>query len=141
MGSEIVRAILIDPFKCSVTLVEHDSRDLWNVYRTLSHETVQVSIFDVVYPDIPFLDGDAIFYDSEASSRPLRRAFRVSGYSQPIAGKGLVLGTNMRGEMDDCITDLVTVRKATRFFERVDELGLVDTLTPWTPHHEAPLVP
>jgi hypothetical protein len=130
----IVRAILIDPFKCSVTLVDHDASDLRNIYSVLSHEMMRVSVFSIACPDDPVRDGDALFYDLEGMMSACNRFFRIAG-GQPICGKGLLLGADFNGEPAHCLSDLTCVRRATVFFERVEGIGLVRTFTPWKPHH------
>lgn len=87
-----MRAILIDPFDESVTEVEYDG-DYKNIYKLLSHPEHHVDCFTVVYLE----NGDGIFVDDEGLFKDPKHFFTYTGYDQPIAGKGLVLGTDEEG--------------------------------------------
>jgi len=114
-----IRAILIDPFACTVTEIEHDASDYKNVYPLLSHETMPVRMFQIVRIGD---DGDAIFVDEEGLLKPCDRWF--------IAGKGVVLGSDDEGETTSAKTSLITVRGLIRFAERQSR-GLALTEQPW----------
>jgi hypothetical protein len=57
----MVKGILIYPFACTVTEVEHDASDYQNIYPHLSHESMKVGMFEIVRLD----RGDAIYVDEE----------------------------------------------------------------------------
>ena len=122
-----IRAILIDPFACTVTEIEHDASDYKNVYPLLSHETMPVRMFQIVRIGD---DGDAIFVDEEGLLKPCDRWFILRGFSQPLAGKGVVLGSDDEGETTSAKTSLITVRGLIRFAERQSR-GLALTEQPW----------
>lgn len=113
-SKRMVRAILIDPFACTITEIKHDASDYKNVYAQLTHESMPVDIMEAVYP--PFLaDGDCIMVDEEGRLKPCDRWLLIEGYPQQIAGKGLVLGVDDEGETADAKTDIETVRQSIRF--------------------------
>lgn len=84
-------AVLIDPATRSITEVEYDG-DYKSIYKLIG-----ASCFDVVRID----RDDTIFVDDEGllNGKGMRTGFFVYGnYPQPLAGKGLVLGTDEEGE-------------------------------------------
>lgn len=121
-----VRGILIDPFKCEITEVEHDASDYKGIYKHLSHESMPVDLFTVVNLD----DGDAIFVDDEGLLKPCDRFFVWAGYHQPLAGKGLILGSDDEGETQSVKIAIDKVKRMTEFLERHPH-GLITTATPW----------
>lgn len=135
---KIVKAILIDPFKCSVSEVDLDASDYRNIYKHISHETMRVDIFTVAYPGDPFDSGDAIFVDDEGPLKACSRYFRVRGYSQPLCGKGLIIGSDDAGHERSARTPIQLIKRGLLFLERVEGLGLIQTYTPWQPRHEVP---
>jgi hypothetical protein len=82
-------AYLIDPMARSITEVEYDDSNYRNIC-----ELIDAQLFDVVRFSAT---RDVIFVDDEGLFNP-RGFFRVDGYPSPLAGKGLVLGTNSEGE-------------------------------------------
>lgn len=90
-----VKAILIDPFEKTVTEIEHDADNYRAIYSKLSHETMPVSCFTVVRIND---QDDTIFIDDEGLLKPCSHFFVYEGYPQPLAGKGLILGTNEEGD-------------------------------------------
>ena len=75
-----VRAILIDPFACTVTDVELDASHLDNLHRQLSHEVHPVRSLALAY--CPFLRvGEAIYVDNQGSLKgPVRFFLRSRVY-------------------------------------------------------------
>lgn len=131
-----VRAVLIDPWACSVSQVDHDADNIHETYRLLSHQTNAVSLLAVNYPDIPFDENDTIYSDHDGLLKPIDRYFKVPG-GQVIAGKGLVVGSDLVGEVGDFKTPFDLIRRTTFFLERIEAVGLVRTFNPWTPRHVA----
>lgn len=124
-----VRAILIDPFACTVTEVQHDADDMNDIYKLLSHESMKVGMFEVVSSRL-LKANDAIFVDEEGLQKRYARFFKFAGWHQPIAGKGLILGTDEEGDTVPCETSLDIVRMSTMFAERIgDDLAVTDR--PW----------
>lgn len=105
-----MKAILIDPFNETVTEVEHNG-DYKNIYKLLSHPEHPVSLFTVVNIE----HNDAIFLDDEGLLKDPKHFFVWEGYEQPLAGKGLVLGTNDEGDSISPVSTLNDIRKRVSF--------------------------
>jgi hypothetical protein len=132
-----MRAILIDPFACTITEVEHTGN--WRtIAPTLSHETQPVELFDVVRLGL----GDGIFVDDEGLMKRPERFFVLASYHDdngvpvPLAGKGLVIGSNAEGDARDAQVSLDWIKGQVRFYTRVGRC-LIRTETPWQPEPNA----
>jgi hypothetical protein len=131
-----VRAILIDPFTCAVTEVEHDASDYRNIYSLISHEVHPVHCFTCAYSSW-LRPGEAIFVDDNGLlNRPVR-FFKFADYAQPLAGKGLILGSSKSGKTIGATSKLLTITSAVVFGERVPGVGVVQTNTPWQKENAA----
>jgi hypothetical protein len=114
-----VRAILIDPFACTVADVEHDASHLDNVRLQLSHEVHPVHSLALAY--CPFLrNGEAIYVDNQGSLESPVRFFRIAGLEPPLAGKGLILGTDKEGNTISATSSLELITAAVTFAEMRD---------------------
>lgn len=124
-----MRGILIDPFECTVTDVEvggshaNDSVELLqSIHTLLSHATVKVDTFDVCQP--AHLTGrDVLYVDDDGLQHAPPRWFVHRGYHQPLAGKGLILGSDSAGNTRPAKTSLEQVRASVRFLEVVEADG------------------
>jgi hypothetical protein len=125
----MVRAILIDPFACSVTEVEHDADDYKSMYPLLSHESMPVGTFQLVSSAM-LAPGDAVFVDEEGLLKPCERWFKIAGFQQPLAGKGLVVGSDTNGDTASARTSVEAVKMGTIFGE-LHGSRLTQTNTPW----------
>ena len=127
------KGILIDPFACTVTEVDLIG-DYTCIYPLLSHESMPVTTFEATYPE-NLKDRDAVFVDEEGLLKSCDRFFLIAGhsYSQPLAGKGLVIGADAASNAISPATPLANIRKRVLFFEHVPGAGLHATDTPWTP--------
>lgn len=89
-----MKAYLIDPFAKNVTEVNYDG-NYKNIYKLISSETNPVSTFTCVNvneaEDTVFVDDEGLLGDMNS-----QQFFTLNGY--PLAGKGLVLGTNEDGD-------------------------------------------
>lgn len=81
-------AYLIDPEAKTVTEVTYDG-DFRSIYRLIGAEAFDAARFDE--------EGDTVFVDDEGLFKPYEY-FMIQGYSQPLAGKGLVLGSDEEGD-------------------------------------------
>ena len=125
-----VRGILVDPFACTVTDVELDSIDLANLHRMLSHEVYPVRSLALAY--CPFLRlGEAIYVDNVSLETPVR-LFRITGLEPPLAGKGLILGTDKEGTAISASSSLWLITAAVTFAQ-MREGRLIPISTPWAP--------
>lgn len=125
----MVRAILIDPFACTVTEVEHDANDYRHIYALLSHESMPVDCFTAVHSEM-LRDGEAIFVDDNGLLVPCDRFFVFAGFHQPLAGKGLILGSNKAGNTVAATSRLSIIQRCVIFAERIDD-RLTATETRW----------
>jgi hypothetical protein len=81
-------AYLIDPFAKTVDAVDYDG-DYKHIYALIDADTFDCARFNE--------HGDGVFVDDEGLiSGKSQEFFAIQGYSTPLAGKGLVLGCNMR---------------------------------------------
>jgi len=84
-----MKAYLIDTPNRSITEVEY-SGDYKHIY-----ELIECSTFDCVRFD----KGDAVFVDDNGLiNGPVYNFFGFKGYPNPLAGKGLILGSDEEGE-------------------------------------------
>lgn len=128
----LVKGILIDPFACTVIEVEHDADDYKNIHRLISHETKTVDIFTCAYSDL-LQPGEAVFVDDEGLLTPCDRFFMLNGHpTQPLAGKGLLLGSNGNGDTISASTSLECIKEQVMFLGR-DAGRLVRVAIPWQP--------
>jgi len=95
-----MKAYLIDPQEREIRQVDYDG-DYKSIYRLLDIELFTVVELneqrDVVYVDDEGLLKDPVYF------------FTVEGYGQPLAGKGLVLGTDGEGETVEPTLSLETL--------------------------------
>lgn len=127
-----VKAILIDPFTMTVTEVEHDADNYQGIYDLISHETMRVDTFTCAYSKL-LKPGDAIFVDDNGLLKPCERFFKYAGYEQPLAGKGLVLGSDNEGDTVAAKSSVDIVRVSTMFFTRQGNT-LSPATQPWEKH-------
>lgn len=105
-----MKAILIDPFEKTVTEVDHNG-NYRQIYTLLSHPEHRVDCFTVVQIE----NDDAIFVDDEGLLKDPKHFFVWRGYPQPLAGKGLILGTNDEGDSVDAVISVEDVKKRVSF--------------------------
>lgn len=100
-----IKGLLINPENKTITpvVLTDDYRDIYGL--------IDARTFDVVRLD----DGDGIYLDDEGLLKDEPGPFfGLKGYGQPIAGKGLVLGSDDEGETQnvkitlEALTELVT---------------------------------
>lgn len=108
-----MRALLIDPEAHDVREVEYTG-DYRQIYELIGAEP-----FDVFYlPD----STDACFVDDEGTMRrPLPPSFLVLGYPHELFGRGLVLGTDGRGNSIEPKLTLDELRKRVAFVLRLPD--------------------
>jgi len=96
----MMRAILIDPFTQTIEEVDYsgDYKDIYGL--------IQCELFSTVY-----CLEDTLFVDDEGLYVKDQRYFKVAGYPQPLAGRGLLLGTNEEGDSVDATAKLSVLEK------------------------------
>lgn len=107
-----MKAYLIDSQNKTVSEVEYDGT-IDCIYRHLD-----VGTFDVVQLDD---NGDSVFVDDEGLLKDPYYFFEVQGVSFPLAGRGLVLGTDDEGDSVEPVMSLDSLKERVSFLSR-DEL-------------------
>lgn len=100
-----MRAYLIDPGLKTVTLVDYTG-DYKNIYTHIGCDT-----FDAIQIND---NQDTIYVDDEGLLKGPTSFFMVQGRDEPLAGKGLVLGTNEDG---DSVEPKLTLEEVTAMVE------------------------
>ena len=113
-----IKAILIDPFEMTVSEVDYGG-ELADIYRLIDADLFTVAGFGE--------DGDGVYVDDEGLSKATQRFFKLDGYPQPLAGKGLVLGSNDGGESVAPVTTLEAVRAAVRWVQPLSQHLWIDS--------------
>lgn len=103
-----VRAILIDINKQAVREVSVED-SLPSYYATLGCDLIEA-----VYPQ-GLAAGDCVYVDEEGLFKEPAVFFHWRGFHQPLAGSGLVVGTDDDGNTVDCKTSLEQVKARVRF--------------------------
>jgi hypothetical protein len=98
----MMRAILIDPFTQTIEEVDYsgDYKDIYGL--------IQCDLFTTVY--LPNTSDDTLFVDDEGLYVENQKFFKISGFDQPLAGCGLLLGTDKEGESTDCMSTVEEVK-------------------------------
>ena len=113
----IVRAILIDPHACTISLVHADRNDLHEFYELLSHPTMPVFEISlpVLMPDV--FKGDVVFVDEDGMIVPRERFWGVEGFSHPLAGKAILTGAaDGEGYVTSAKPTIDLLKRKVRFF-------------------------
>ena len=97
-----MRAILIDPFTQTIEEVDY-SGDYKDIYCL-----IECDLFTTVY--LPNTSDDTLFVDDEGLYVENQRFFKIDGFEQPLAGRGLLLGTDEEGESIDCMSTVEEVK-------------------------------
>ena len=107
-----MRGILIDPFFKSITEVTVDG-SLESMYKILSPQHLGWHV-DVVQTARSGFDMVDVWVDEEGLFNPDVAAFMINS-SGWLAGKGLLLGFDLKGETTDCDLLLTQVASAVTF--------------------------
>jgi hypothetical protein len=83
-----MKAILIDPFAKEITEIEYDGN--W--------QQIGKIIDCELFTTAGLSDGDTVFVDDEGLFKGETAFFKHAHYPQPLAGKGLILGTDSEGD-------------------------------------------
>jgi len=86
----IAKGYLIDPEAKTIIHINYDlSTGIDGIYKLIGADPFTI---------VQIEKRDAIFVDDEGLLKNPRYFFQYRGYHQPLAGKGLVLGTNEEGD-------------------------------------------
>ena len=83
-----MKAFLISPEEQAITEVDYDGD-----YHSIN-KLIAADLFDVVRLN----NSDVIFVDDEGLMKNPQHFFKLDGMTSPLAGNGLVLGTDREGE-------------------------------------------
>ncbi len=108
-----MKAFLIDPFEKSISEVDY-SGDYKDIYKLINAE-----LFDVVY-----IDGNNCIYVDDEGLFKNEQAFFQVGYAM-LAGYGLVLGTDDKGESISPDISLKNLAKKVTFLSRAEVMKQV----------------
>lgn len=106
-----MKAILIDPFTQTISEVDYDG-NYKNIYKLIG-----ANCFDLAHLG----QGDAIFVDDEGLINGTRALFKHDDYDSVLAGKGLILGSDNRGESVSCKATLEETKNKVRFVVWLDD--------------------
>lgn len=101
----------IDVVKKEVIEVELSS-DYRDIYKIVDCEIFSCPLI--------YENGDSLFCDDEGLLKPMHGFFLLENYPQPIAGNGLILGSNEEGESEDAKTDFETIKSQVKFMTAED---------------------
>lgn len=105
-----MKAILIDPANKSITEVEYDGH-YGSIYKLIDADR-----FDVVYIGSG-KNSDSFYVDDEGLFKPDQSFFWAKGWSQPLAGKGLLLGVDDAGDSISPKTTVASLKRNLRFLD------------------------
>jgi len=125
-----MKAYLINPFKRTITEVEHTG-GINSIY-----SLIDCTIFDAVgfSPN-----GDTVFVDDEGLYASQRALFTISGYPQPLVNKGLVLGCNENGDTTEPKTTMEWLEANVTFpnYAKIPAGGITTFDSDGKPHFES----
>jgi hypothetical protein len=115
-----MQGILINPEEHTVEVVELED-DIDSI-----HKLIEAPLFDCVrleHDDVIYIDDEGLYNKHDF--------FAIEGFPNPLAGRGLVLGTDSEGGSTDPIHDLTAISNMVKFisFEEALEMAqLVDSI-------------
>ena len=108
-----MQAYLIDPARSHIEAVAFEG----------DYKLIQTMIGADLFTVVNLNDsGDAVYVDDEGLMKPQTHFFKIAGYPQPLAGKGLVLGTDSEGDSTSPTINLAAIREMITY-HTADELG------------------
>lgn len=118
-----MKGFLICPFAKTVEPIDL-GEGLPAIYAALSTPTVRVGTFQIINLDVIGGVQNTLYLDDNALVRrpPVDKFFALPGYPQPLAGRGLIVGTDDEGDDTDSTYTLEKVREAVTFPD-VEHLG------------------
>ena len=103
-----MKAILIDTPKQTIEIVDY-SVDYKDIYTLLGCELFTSVYLEGVGQDTLYVDDEGLYVENQVF-------FNIKGCSQPLAGRGLILGTDdivvsvIEGESIDCMSSLEQIK-------------------------------
>jgi hypothetical protein len=104
-----IRAILINSDTGIIADIQIEQGSLQDVYKTIGCKCIEAV-------RSPVLRGrDVLYVDEEGLLHDPNLFFKIEGYAQPLAGNGLVIGTNRAGDDVAAVTPLEVVKHSVQF--------------------------
>lgn len=104
-----MKAILISVHNQSVTQIEIED-GLDSIYKAIGCDTIEaVHSYILQGGDIIYVDEEGLLKDEPGPF------FVLNGFHQPLAGNGLVLGTDEEGDSCDAETPIAVIMDAVEF--------------------------
>lgn len=98
----MMQAILIDTPKQTIEIVDY-SGDYKDIYALLGCELFSTVYLEGVGEDTLYVDDEGLYVENQVF-------FNIKGCPQPLAGRGLILGTDDEGESIDCMSSLEQIK-------------------------------
>lgn len=107
-----MRTILICPYTQTISEVDHNG-DYRQIYDLLSYDDIRVNVFDAVNIG----ERNAIFVDDEGLFKPQsqQKFFWYFGIDAPLAGRGLIIACDRKGESKETKLPISEVQKNVRW--------------------------
>lgn len=99
---DMMQAILIDTPKQTIEIVDY-SGDYKDIYGLLGCELFTSVYLEGVGQDTLYVDDEGLYVENQVF-------FNIKGCPQPLAGRGLILGTDDEGESIDCMSSLEQIK-------------------------------
>jgi hypothetical protein len=109
----MMQGYLINPEEKTVEVVELDD----TIDDIKTH--IEAALFDVVrlpHNDVIYVDDEGLYNKHDY--------FALEGYMNPLAGRGLVLGTDSEGESTDPIHDITDIANLVKFISYAEALEM-----------------
>lgn len=138
-----MKGILIDPFTRTITAVdvENGIQPIYDQIKAGTFDCVRLQSQkgstheETIYIDDEGLFKDAWTEDGDGNVVQTQAYFRWAGYGHPLAGRALILGTNMNnGESEDTRLTVEDCELMVKWltFKPGEEPKPSMTVTPWT---------
>ena len=118
MKNPILKLVMKKGIKINVDKQTFEEVALGNDYR---------EIYDVIGNDcstfevpVTFENNDAMYVDEEAFSKPFQRGIIMKGWTYPILGNVLILGTDSEGNSCDAQTCIEDLKKQIKFLTHIE---------------------
>lgn len=107
-----LRAIIIDPFKKTITEVTLDNSE-----GDAGYKAIKKAIGDNWITSVRLSDKDILYVDDEGLLKGIKtqQFFEYQGYPQSLAGMGCIVGCNDEGESTPCSLSIEQVQANVRW--------------------------
>ena len=106
----MMQAILIDTPNQTIEIVDY-SGDYKDIYALLGCDLFTTVYLEGVGEDTLYVDDEGLYVENQVF-------FGIAGCPQPLAGRGLILGTDDEGDSTDCTSSLDTIKKMVTWLEQ-----------------------